>query len=161
MLTDPGYAARVRAAGAWRTEVLTAHRQVTGLHDRGRLAVPWPRALGTPPWAIARRLRAEEGRRWRTGVVWPWRRAAVLAGVRRACDGGDPVVLYVGSRLLPRHVVLVLAVTPLGLRVWDPARGATTTVTDAGFLGPRLGLGRWEVPWFAVGPPQPSASSAA
>ncbi len=46
-------------ADRFRHETLAMHARVTGLVDAaGRLQVPWPRALGTPPWAVARQLSA-------------------------------------------------------------------------------------------------------
>ena len=54
----------------------------------------WPRALGTTPWAVARELGGRRVRRFRQDEV--------LAALP------TPVPVYLGSRWLPRHVVLVL-----------------------------------------------------
>jgi len=61
-----------------------------------------------------------------------------------------PVPVYLGTRWLPRHVVLALEMQNDGLRVYDPARGAVVLI----------GSSRWKVPWWSVVPtrgPWPSA----
>lgn len=153
MLTDASYDARLRAdPGLWPAEVQRTHREVTGLRDAGRVGVPWPRLLGTPPWAVGRRLGRRPGGRWRTRLVrhgggpGTFDSLLVLAGL------GVPLPLYVGSRLLPRHVVLVVGADGEHLLVWDPARGATMRVTREAFETGRLPFGRWRTPWFVVTP---------
>ena len=60
MIEDHAYGEYIGAAPSvadrFRAEVLAMHRRVTAPADGGRLQVPWPRALGTPPWAVARQL---------------------------------------------------------------------------------------------------------
>jgi len=87
----------------------------------------WPRLLGTTPWAVARAL---------GGRVRPFRHDAVRAALPH------PVPVFVGSRLLPRHVVLVLAATPQDLLAYDPARGDLVPLSTL----------RWPVRWCAVLP---------
>ncbi len=60
--------------------------------------------------------------------------------------------LYVGSRWLPRHVVLVTATTGDGLRVYDPAQGKVVTVSRGAFVDAKLGLSGWDRPWFTILP---------
>ena len=54
-------------------------------------------------------------------------------------------------------LVYPLVVTGVGqegaLRCYDPARGAVVTVTREAFRSGRLGLSRWDRPWFTI-PPQ-------
>lgn len=107
--------------GPWpdfEDDVLAMHR---------RLNRVWPRALGTTPWAIARRT---------GGRVRRFRRAEVSAALP------TPVPVYLGSRWLPRHVVLALDDENDGLRVYDPARGAVVPIQSS----------RWQKAWFAVLP---------
>ncbi len=100
----PGATALARAAAYHRV----VHRRTTGLvGPTGRLQLPWPRRLGTPPWGVARELEAvapEPDTRYRTVLV----RAAGAAGLARLADRlarhlrvGRPGVLYVGDAWLP------------------------------------------------------------
>ena len=152
-LANEAYAARLADGGADRfsAEVLAMHRRATGPVDvAGRLQAPWTRMLGTPPWAVARQLTARRGRPHRTRLVPPWARARTRAvDTIRAAAATDPVPLFVGSRLLPRHVVLVL---DADLMTYDPATGRIATLdADELVAGRVAGLG-WPVPWAWVGP---------
>ena len=150
MVLDPAYAGAARPR--FGAEVLTTHRRVTGANPAaGALQLPWPRALGTPPWAVAREMARI------TGAPYSWKPARwsretaydrVVAGLRR----GLPVPVYVGSGLLPRHVVLALSERPGSLDVYDPARGRRTEVEATDFAAGRLALGSWNTPWFVVTP---------
>ena len=117
-------------SGPWpdfEERVLAMHRRVNRF---------WPRALGTTPWAVAREL---------DGRVRRFRRDEVIAALAHG-----PVPVYLGTRWLPRHVVLALEMQNDGLRVYDPARGAVVLI----------GSSRWKVPWWSVVPtrgPWPSA----
>jgi hypothetical protein len=111
--------------GPWprfREDVLATHRRLNRF---------WPRALGTTPWAVARRL---------GGRVRRYRREEVLAALPR------PVPVYLGSRWLPRHVVLVLDQRDGEPVVYDPAKGAVVPMSTS----------RWKHPWFAVLPADPA-----
>ncbi|MCR6031339.1 hypothetical protein GGQ22_07755 [Nocardioides sp. zg-579] len=141
MLAEEEYAAR--AARAFPAEVLALHRRVTGPRSRdGRAQLPWPRAIGTPPWAVARELALVTGVPHR---VRPARWSTLH-------DAPGPVALYVGNRWLPRHVVLVLAVDEERLRLYDPAVGGPVAVTRRAFEARRLRVAGWDRPWFAVVP---------
>lgn len=162
-IEDPGYAELVatglhpvtghRLPGTMRerftAEVLAMHRRTTGLVDvRGEAQLPWPRAFGTPPWAVARQLSGSTGTPWRARMVPPWSRASALKAIREAA-ATRPVPIYVGSRWLPRHVVLVL---DAGLRVYEPASGHLLQVTADDFTAGSLRPARWSRPWFSVLP---------
>jgi hypothetical protein len=105
-------------------EILALHRRLT----RGQ----WPRALGTPPWAVSRQLRAWTGRGWSVQLA---RLGAAVTSVPDGTTG--PVPTYVGDRWLPRHVVLDLGHGTF----FDPARGA---------VGPFRSS--WTTLWFRVLP---------
>ncbi len=130
---DATYAAGLGGEGeaGWRRQVLTAHRRLVRARLRGRLQPPWPRTLGTPPWALARELGAVTGRRHHVRVVRWSPPTTPRAGA-----------LYVGSRWLPRHVLLVLDDDPA--TCWDPASGRVLPVDHPGR--------RWRTRWFAVTP---------
>lgn len=151
LLHRPSYAAFVTSPQAFRAEVLAMHRRVTSAVDvTGRVQVPWPRALGTPPWAVAHQLSGT------TGIDHDWHwvgdRGASWDEIQSAAGQGFPVPVYVGNRWLPRHVVLVAAAASGTLRVYDPAPGAIRTVTRGAFTEARLRLSGWDRPWFTVTP---------
>ncbi|QIG44114.1 hypothetical protein G5V58_16215 [Nocardioides anomalus] len=129
------------------------HRTLTRPVAFGHQQLPWPRALGTPPWAAARAMTAFTGRTYRTRVLRWGDRARVLARLEAALAQDLPCPLYVGSTWLPRHVVLAAGSAPEGLTVFNPSSGAVVSLDRAALTGGRLGTtGRWTVPWFAVLP---------
>jgi hypothetical protein len=147
-LLDPAYAETV-TPDRFRDEVLDLHRKVTGPVDaRGALQLPWPRGLGTPPWALARQLSALDPEP--TYVARP---ALPRAGAFDRLAAADaPSGLYVGNRWLPRHVVLVVGGSPTSLRIYEPSRGRLVDVGRDSFVQARLGLAGWHQPWFTVTP---------
>lgn len=150
MAVDPAYAARV--AGHFSDTVLEVHRRVTRpVTAAGRLQVPWPRALGTPPWAIAADLSATTGTSYRMA----WARTGRARSFERVCAAvasGAPVPMYVGSHWLPRHVVVAMSVRDDGLVVYDPAVGRRLLLSRTQYAAYRLPVGRWTTPWFVVVP---------
>jgi len=152
-LRDEGYAQLlVDGAGAqrFRAEALGMHRRTTGpVSLSGRLQVPWPRALGTPPWAIAGQLSAARGPQV---VRWGLRRATLLGAILTAVRSGVAVPLYVGSRWLPRHVVLVVGADDERLSCYEPNSGRLQSVPRHAFRDGSLGLAGWSRPWCAVLP---------
>ncbi|WP_370287817.1 hypothetical protein [Nocardioides sp.] len=152
MLRDPELAATLGEDPAgFASYALAVHRGTNSWRDpAGRVQVPWPRALGTTPWALARawptptRVRAER----RTGA------GDLLARLHDDVAAG-PVALYLGTRWLPRHVVLVHGTTRGALRCYEPSAGLDVEVplTPADPARPLPGLGRFQVPWFTLGAP--------
>lgn len=120
-----------REDGPWpdfRGDVLAMHRSLTGVRDRhGRWQLPWPRMFGTPPWAVAREL---------GGSVHRYRQAEVLAALPA------PVPVFLGTRWLPRHVVLVLDERDGEPLIYNPALGAVVPLSSS----------RWKRRWWAVLP---------
>lgn len=159
---DPALAARLSGTpDQVRLEVLRTHRDLVTARPAGAPArLPWPRRLGTPPWAVARALTEASGVGHR--VVWtpPWRRAAVVERVVRATRAGHPVPLYVGSARLPRHVVLAIPAHGYAgpgsgsgdLQVHDPATGRVAEMSAARWCSSTLTGTSWPVPWCAVLP---------
>jgi len=159
MVLDDGYDAWVRddpGRTRFRQEALAAHRRTNRAVDaRGGLQVPWPLALGTAPWALARELSLVSGTRHEARPVLPWRRGAAYDAVREAAAGGHPVPVYVGNALAPRHVVLALPHHEVGddaLTVYDPASGGDVPVIRAAWATGTLRLSGWDRPWFVVTP---------
>lgn len=147
MLAEPAYDAWVRAAGdpaaRFADEALRAHRRTNRAVDgSGSAQLPWPRAFGTAPWALARELPGDHT----VGLVLD-----PAAAWHRLARAGSPAPLYVGSRWLPRHVVLVLGTAGDDrLAVYEPSAGIDLVVHRAAFVGRRLRLAGWDVPWFTV-----------
>jgi len=151
-ILDEDYAHRVDDPDTFATEVLALHRRLTSFRDsRGRPQLAWPRMFGTPPWAAARQMTALTGKayRWR----WAWaRREAAYDRIVRATSAGDRVPIFVGSRWVPRHVVLALGELDGALRFYEPAHGRLVDVSRAEFGKATVGLAGWDQPWFAVLP---------
>jgi hypothetical protein len=156
LLRSPGYAAAAGDATGFRREVLAMHRRVTSPADvTGRLQVPWPRALGTPPWAVARQLAGTTGEAHAVRRAGRDRSASFDRLIAHLLSG-RPVPVYVGNAWLPRHVVL--AVEPVAtdaLRAYEPASGALATITREGFVAARTAVAGWDRPWFVVEPVRP------
>jgi hypothetical protein len=150
ILLDPAYAA-TQNPHAFAGSVLDLHRQLTGASAFGRAQLPWPRALGTPPWAVARAMSEYAGVRYSTTVV-PFHDRAKLFARLSAAVAIRPAPLYVGDRI-PRHVVLAVAPTADGVQVYNPAHGTLAKMTRADFVARKLTtFGRWTRPWFVVLP---------
>ena len=117
--------------------------------------LPWPAALGTPPWGAARVARFP-------GVTFHHRPVddtdqvhlrRVLDAVEQALAAGVPVPLYSGgdssggwATAVPRHVVLAVGRGPGGLRVFEPGQGRLHTVSRRALATggtPQPGLGGW------------------
>jgi hypothetical protein len=173
MLNDPAYAALLvdgsdegtgeQVPGTltqrFRDQVLATHRATNGVKDSGgRWQLPWPRALGTQPWALAREMTRAAGRRGKTyGVVpvRPSQRRAVFERLVSLSADGEAVPLYVGNRWSPRHVVLVLpSDIPRAdsVQIYDPANGRRYPITAADFIAGRLVVAGWSLPWCVVVP---------
>jgi hypothetical protein len=148
MLVDGRY-----RPASFSTDVLALHRSLTAPSFAGRAQLPWPRALGTPPWAVARAMSTYAGVPYRTRVLRLGSRASLFSSVVASVTAGHPCPLYVGSTWLPRHVVLAVAPSADGLQVYNPGRGSIDELTRASFLAGELtDFGRWTQPWFAVLP---------
>ncbi len=140
----------------WRPDdpeasIRAEHRRLTStLSHRERTQMPWPRRLGTPPWAVANALSALTGERIATMHARP--RPAVGYDVLTEQVRNRPVGVYLGSRWLPRHVVLAFAAPDGGsaVRLFDPARGTVVDVARERWEGNRVGVGGWSHLWFVV-----------
>ncbi|EWT00462.1 hypothetical protein N865_15555 [Intrasporangium oryzae NRRL B-24470] len=148
--TDP-VAARFAAY-----EQIVAGRTNALLGVGGRLQLPWPRALGTPPWGARNELEhgaADPGARY--SISWtrfrgPRQRATAYRVLRERVSHGRPALLYIGNGRLPRHVVLVVSRDATALHVYEPATGQVLPMTEDRFAGQRVGLAGWNVPWAVV-----------
>ena len=165
MVNDPAFAAYLvdgageRIAERFRAAALAMHRRTSSTLGAGpRMQLPWPRALGTSPWALVRQLdtvAGVPGTRYGARLVLPHQRPRAFDAVCAAVAAGYASPLYVGNRLSPRHVVLGTRTTPRGLVVYDPAQGRRYPITRADFVGARLDVAGWRVPWLVVLPRRP------
>ena len=174
MLVDPVFASWVGTgephppgspAGATAEARFAAYERVVMRRTNGVLAgggrpnVPWPRALGTPPWGARAELEFGAARVGARYTVDVWRHEDA-AGLRADFDAlvdvvaeGEPALLYVGNALAPRHVVLVLPGDgDRTLDVYDPATGRVDHLRRDAVVERRMRLSGWDVPWVAVRP---------
>lgn len=134
------------------------HRRTTSLSSPTRgLQLPWPRALGTPPWGALAELEngaAAPRARYRVRLLrlaGPHRLRQAVTRLTEAVAEGTPAVLYVGSRSMPRHVALIVP-GDHGLAVYDPGFGIVEPLRTDELVEHRLDVGGWAVPWFVVEP---------
>jgi hypothetical protein len=148
MLLDAGY-----RPASFSTDVLALHRSLTASSFAGQAQLPWPRALGTPPWAVARAMQSFSGVVYRSDLVRFGSRSSAFTSVVSAVTAGRPCPLYVGDTWLPRHVVLAVAASADGVQVYNPGRGTIDDLTRSSFLSGELTIfGSWNHLWFAVVP---------
>lgn len=174
MLVDPAFASWIRTGrphlpgaptGDTEGERFAAYervvqRRTNGLFPAGlHLNVPWPRALGTPPWGAKRELEfgaARRGTDYTVEVLRPDDADALRQSFDRLVDvvaEGEPGLLYVGASTLPRHVVLILPGDgDRMLDVYDPGTGRVDHFRRDAMVERRLGLSGWDVAWFSVQP---------
>lgn len=172
LLTHPAYAdflvaGTEAAAGEQGTgiqdrfarEALATHRVTSRFTSSdGRFQVPWPRALGTSPWALAREMSLRCGGRHRAQPILPGQRSRVFERLASQARAGHASPLYVGNRWSPRHVVLVLPATELpsnSVLVYDPASGRRYPIEAGEFSRGTLDVAGWHLPWAAVLPSVP------
>lgn len=155
LLTDPAYSSEVPDQAAFAVQAKLLHRQLTSVRRPGGWQLPWPRALGTPPWAVAGQLRRLTGRRYRTCLVGR-RGIREFAAASAALSPRTPVAIYVGSSWLPRHVVLAFGTVDddagTALLVYEPSAGALRRIYPGPWRWHRLGLAGWRRPWFVILP---------
>ncbi len=173
MLVDPHFASWIRTGspvlpgsppGATEAERFAAYervvmRRTNGMLGGGRPSVPWPRRLGTPPWGALRELELGAARRG-TEYTIEVLRTDDESELVRAFDTlvdvvaeGEPGLLYIGSSLFPRHVVLVLPGDgDRMLDVYDPTTGRVDHLRRDRVVHRRLGLSGWDIPWVVVRP---------
>ena len=146
MLRDPSHGGILAAADPQHAFA----QAVLALHPRVRRV--WPRWLGTTPWAVARAMRELTGTPHRVCWVRGARgRRTAWATLSAAVAADDPVPVFVGSRWLPRHVVLAHAVRTTGVGAYEPGSGRSVTGTSDQLRTGRLPWG-FGVPWALVVP---------
>ncbi len=142
---------------AYERVVMSRTNALLGAYRRPQL--PWPHALGTPPWGAKHELEfgaARRGTRYAVQLVRAESAEGLAATYDRLVDvvaEGEPGLLYVGDAKLPRHVVLVLPGDgDRVLDVYEPASGRVGVLRRDELTERRLALGGWDVGWFVVQP---------
>lgn len=144
------------------------HAMQRALHARstrrGLWIAPWPRTLGTPPWAVRSTLRVA-GLRLAARTVDdadPRDLAALAAHARAALSDGIPVPLYSSGdsdagldSVVPRHVVLLVRAVDDGFHVFEPGTGAVHLLRLSGVAerdpAAFAALGRWSrIAWVVL-----------
>ncbi|MDO4258284.1 MAG: hypothetical protein Q4C87_02055 [Actinomycetaceae bacterium] len=124
--------------------------------------IPWPKALGTAPWALAVLARQATGMKYR---IRPWTQATAAAA-QEALDAGHDVFLYSGgagqwwNRFIPRHVILGLGQNDTheagALTIYEPSTGQVhkAPLSAIAQSDPTIwpALGHWRHIIFAVIP---------
>lgn len=149
-LVHARYAGLVTDQATFAHEAATLHRRLTSLADTaGGWQVPWPRTIGTPPWAVARELSLLTGAPYAVHAVrrrrQVWARLETMGPAR-------PAAVFVGDRWLPRHIVLVTGVAGAGTTTYEPASGLVVAVSRDRWERGDLALAGWDRPWLAVSP---------
>jgi hypothetical protein len=138
---------------SFSTDVLALHRSLTSPSFAGQAQLPWPRALGTPPWAVARVMQTFSGVPYHSDIVRFGSRSSAFSSVVSSVTAGRPCPLYVGDTWLPRHVVLAVGPGANGVQVYNPRHGTIGELPRSSFLTGELTIfGRWNRPWFVVAP---------
>ena len=156
VLTDPAFLPRAlttRDTGGWGA----LEGRLQAAMNSGAGTPPWPTAWGTLPWALAHHLRTlpPPGLEWRVRRADPHAPGQVrhlLDAAGGWCTAGLPVPVYVGNDRLPRHVVLLLSVTPETLTLYDPALGALSRAPTGELIDGRRPVAGWRRVWCVLVP---------
>jgi hypothetical protein len=164
MIIDQGYAHRVLDGAGSPLIAQTIQERFAEaaqqIHERtnaltaadAALQIPWPKALGTLPWAVARQLNIDlPGAEYQVLLIDPARMATAFTQVSAAVQRGFPVPLYVGDSISPRHVVLAVA-SGQNLTIYEPSSGGLRDLTATSFTASALEVAGWDQPWLAVVP---------
>jgi hypothetical protein len=164
MIIDPRYARRVldgpkvplipqTTQERFAEAALQMHERTNALTDAdAALQIPWPKALGTLPWAAARQLNIDlPNADYHVLLIDPAQMAKAFTQISTAVQRGFPVPLYVGDSVSPRHVVLAITCEQ-DLTIYEPSRGELRDITALSFTGSALDVAGWDQPWLAVLP---------
>lgn len=137
------------------------HRFQTDLHRvASRTGFPWPRALGTAPWALQALAAQVTGHPFAV-KIW---NEAVAQEAQNVWESGQDAFIYTGERLIPRHVVLILGKGSVDaahrhVTIFEPATGSLFQISPdelasqqwSGHAG-KPHWGWWSRPLLAVLP---------
>ena len=131
LLTDPLFALQLTGEnpGDDTGERFLARLKAEERRVHGATNLVWPMLLGTPPWGIRDQMNLPGvgvGGRYEWTMVPDWAPRAADAVLRQALVAvgrGYPVPVLIGD-LIPRHYVLLVAVTTGGALFFEPGSGA-------------------------------------
>jgi hypothetical protein len=165
MLIDPNYASKIiddrrtplitdTAQQRFAAEAQRVHQETNAVTDAdAALQLPWPKSLGTLPWAAARQMNiALTGAGYQVLLIDPARSNDAFARIRIAVARGYPAPLYIGDALSPRHIVLAVSAADESITVYEPSGGTLCPITADTFSGNHLDVAGWDQPWLAVLP---------
>jgi hypothetical protein len=135
MLTDAHYARALTDGDPAAAETRLAAEQRRIHRAANRL---WPRALGTPPWGVAREL----GPPYRWRIVDDTDAGSVDRALRAAVDAvadGYPVPVLIGNAV-PRHYVLLVGRDDSDLLFYQPGDGTVVGVPEQQFRDGEMGV---------------------
>ncbi len=121
------------------------------------LRMPWPMALGTPPWGALAELRqivrTERAGRPRYGLEMVRRDgAAGLGAALQSVEVDQPALLYVGTRWMPRHVCVLAEDAQGRLALYDPAAGSVVEADLDALAAGEQAVAGWRQPWVVIAP---------
>jgi hypothetical protein len=135
LLTDPLFALQLTGqAGDDTGEKFLARLKAEERRVHGATNLVWPMLLGTPPWGMRDQMNLPAvgmGGRYEWTMVPDWAPGAADTVLRQALVAvarGYPVPVLIGD-LLPRHYVLLVAVTTTGALFFEPGKGAILRIS--------------------------------
>jgi hypothetical protein len=152
---DTGTPSDEPVADRFATAEQTVKHSTNALLGPTGLQVPWPPALGTPPWGAAHEMTRITGLRHRARYVGPdspTARAAGYDAVAGTVAAGRTAPMFVGDGAVPRHVVLALGHDDDALRLYEPASGDVVTLARDQYVKGGFVVAGWTVPWAVVVP---------
>jgi hypothetical protein len=168
MINHPEYAATIlessgngdrrKVTDHFHTDVLAMHELTNTMRDEtGRWQTPWPKRMGTLPWAVARRMSEPggcgvAGTTYRVRYADPANLGAHLDAIATALSAGHCAPVFIGDALSPRHVVLALDTTSDSFGWYDPSDGNRVQVGRAEVLANQLSVAGWSHLWLSILP---------
>ena len=144
--------------GRFHSDVLAMHELTNTAQDEtGRWQVPWPKSLGTQPWAVVRRMNEPggcgvSGSAYAVRFADPSRIDGHLDAIATAVSAGHCVPVFIGDALSPPHVALALTDDSRRLGFYDPSVGRLVQVNRDSIRDATMSLAGWHQLWLSILP---------